>query len=54
MVISQGRSAYTVLVPAQPSPVDTFASEELVRYLAAVTGVALGIMGDDEWDREQP
>lgn len=46
-IVSQGRSAYTIVVPAKAEAPETWAAQQLQQYLHQITGVKLPIRKDD-------
>jgi len=43
----QGRTDYVIVIPAQPTPQEQKAAEELAQWLAEMTGGAFAVVGDD-------
>ena len=46
--IEGGRSAYRIVLPVEPQPAESYAAEELQRYLSRMSGVELPIGSDEE------
>lgn len=48
VLADEGRSAYRIVIPAEPTPATRYAAEELQQFLAKIAGVRLPIVADAE------
>ncbi len=44
MVVDKGQAAATIVLPAEPRPLESFAAEELRKYVKAITGQSLPVV----------
>lgn len=51
---SAGTSPYQIIAPAEPTPLDTYAMEQLQSYLQTMTGATLPIVASADADTTQP
>ena len=51
-LVVAGRSAYTIVLPADATPGERYAAQELASHLEQITGAALPILPEDAYQRD--